>query len=521
MNRDQSRKVLISHFLPYGFIGANALITAIRTAPISGVIYDPDMPMTTRRDKCEQIRRNNMVRIGRMERGYYITYGYRKFGTAQVDQFGFYSLTRSGLYLLTGTKDTETEKERVERSYDLQRPYDKKNNDLVNYTPPAFQREIAAAIADYLSLTDPTEQDRETFEKLFFHAVSEWLLTPLSSYMIEARNTSLNLAEVNGLTHYRMWRISNINAMFYAAGFLSMLDRRPLDQKWTFNGVCPEHPHNRAAETIPALTQNATRYWYKKNPDIYLFHEPKKTLETNREEWKTTPTFYGLHEIDGFELDVFKDIDYTVSGQKNAIRHTALGVGIGKKTNYILYHTKPKKMRWNSGIERYTARQIQDALDSYSLNEPVFGSGRVIQNALIFCDTIFQFAAIFDENIKPKKYISRPTLSFGTPFRSMNIILLNGAGVHQLAGLMNSTPVEYNRDLARRLKTMNSQFMDTGDWVYPLALNNMPVFLAYDLDYFQLCKAIEDWRLGKRFYVACYPEQVTFLQKILPNANYL
>ena len=164
---------------------------------------------------------------------------------------------------------------------------------------------------------------------------------------------------------------------------------------------------------------------------------------------------------------------------------------------------------------------IQEAYDNFALNKSVLGVGRLIENAMIFCDTIHQFASLFGEVTKLKKYYGRINPNFGYPFHSVHIILLNGSGVHQLAGLMRSTPLEFNREIARQMKEMNPQFMDTGDLIYPLAYNNRPVFFAYDLDYFQLCRAIEDRRNGKNFYVACYPEQAKFLLKILPDVEFL
>lgn len=523
MRRDLARKVLFSQFLPFGIISRNVLDIAMRVNPVADTIYDPNVSMQARVAACERTRMSNTARAGAMERSGYVTSGNYKFGEYKCDQFFEFMLTRSSFFLLTGTPDAETERERVRLASDRMRPADRDKKEM-NYQPSPDLQTLNQFLYAYATEDAHQPEDSELYDELFWEAVFAWDITPLANVIGHAKDVAPLLRPMNGRRQYQLWRISNVNAMFRQAGFLSMLDRRHIDTNWAFNGLCAQEPGQTDESPnwdIPAITSFSLRKWYADAPDSYLFGDPGKSLKSNCEAWASTPTFYAVNEIPGMKPTVFEESICGATGHKNIVRHTCVGVGVGTVANYMIYHTKPRKEAWKSGIERTSALAIQEALNGYNLNSPVLGAGRIIKNAIIFCDTIFQFGALFEDVIKVEKYYHKKTSNYGYPFESFHIVLLNGAGVKQLSRLMLSTPIDVIKNIAREIREMDSSFMDTGDLTYPLAYKNLPVFLAHDLDLYRLRRAIEDRRAGRKFYVMCYPEQVKYLRKILPDVEFL
>ena len=68
---------------------------------------------------------------------------------------------------------------------------------------------------------------------------------------------------------------------------------------------------------------------------------------------------------------------------------------------------------------------------------------------------------------------------------------------------------------------INPRIFATHDLRYPLSYNNTPVLFAYDLEVGKLRQSLIDYQLGKEFYVACYPEQVKFIRRIMPNVKFI
>ena len=87
--------------------------------------------------------------------------------------------------------------------------------------------------------------------------------------------------------------------------------------------------------------------------------------------------------------------------------------------------------------------------------------------------------------------------------------------------LMKNDPIVFDNGIRVSMKEKNSEFMDTNDWVYALSYHDKPVLLAHSMNYRRLNLAYEDYKAGKEFYIACYPEQVTYLKRIMPDAEYL
>lgn len=531
---DFARKVLFSYFLPYGFLGRNALVACAKLHPNSFVDYSVNHPVSQLAHACDSSRNSVLIRVTAMEKGGYLTDGSRKFSTSPIDKFSYHRITPSSLYLLSGTPNIEDEPN-FSDLYDEN--YNRRKKEKRSYRPSKEIRQIYQYLYDYATDAAHSEQEEAEHKSLFYDSVCAWDVTPLAVGTEKAPSVHIALSDLNNLQHYRCWRTANINTMFRLAGFLCHLDRRPIDAGWTFNGLCTNQRYHKQLETNELDVMSFTRYalerWYEEHPDSYLFQNPGRSLSEHWEEWIHTPVFYGRNEIPGIKPYVFEEDNVQATGQNNILRHTCMGIAIGKECNYLVYHTKPKKELWMRGVEKASAIAIQNLIDDYALNNSVFGAGRIIQNAIIFCDTRYQFEALFQEiltgkqsrkttdDTKSKKDGKRGVDSFGYPYSSMHIICLNGSGVQQLRALMYTTPHEYVMMETNQLCARNPEFMKTNDWIYPLAYNNKPVFLSHDMDYFRIKKALKDWQSGQRFYISCYPEQVKYMSILFPGAEFL
>ena len=112
------------------------------------------------------------------------------------------------------------------------------------------------------------------------------------------------------------------------------------------------------------------------------------------------------------------------------------------------------------------------------------------------------------------------------PFNSACIIPINRSGAMQLKTLMESDPVLLEDRLITKFSneigfTKSLPTNDEMENIFKLNYNGTPVLLALLMDYQQLYWAKQHYDNGRRFYVICYPEQVKFIQKIMPEIEFL
>lgn len=523
MIRDYNRKIAFSYFLPYGFVSRYALMLAIKVHPAAFVAYDAGQTMEQRVKQCVFARNQNTVRIRNMEKGAYAEDKTKNYGKKQNEQVRFDNLTQSGFYLLTSTPDMETEKKRLDAVRDMMGPNDR-NQKEINYMPSGKNRNIAYLLYDLDSKENKSAEERALFQSVFSESVATWEVTPLANSIALAKEVSVSPKRMNGSQMFRAWRIGNIITMFRVNNFLTYLDRRHIDTGWAINGISTEAQCEQQVKEgnldISAFMFHALRKWYGEHPDSYSFTNPDDSLSANKDAWLSTPVFYSAHEIPGFEKMYFDDGSLLQKGQQNKLRSTFLGVGIGKELNYIIYHTKPKKTRWISKSENTIPFTVQNGIDRYSPDDPVPGANREIQNAIIFCATTYQFAALFDDLRKDKRS-GKAVGEYGYPYITMSIIPVNTSGVIQLHQLMLSTPENFIQKMTRQLIQKNAGFIEANDLLFPLGYQNKPVLLAYDMEYYRLRRALSRYNGGQRFYIACYPEQAKFLSVLFPDAEFL
>lgn len=90
----------------------------------------------------------------------------------------------------------------------------------------------------------------------------------------------------------------------------------------------------------------------------------------------------------------------------------------------------------------------------------------------------------------------------------------------QLRILMLSSPHECESFAINKMLKLNN-FVKTPDRTYKLSLNGIPVLVAHAMNFRQLYDAWIDYRKGKKFYVACYPEQAKYIRKIMPDVEFI
>jgi hypothetical protein len=250
------------------------------------------------------------------------------------------------------------------------------------------------------------------------------------------------------------------------------------------------------------------------------------------EQWKTTPVFYSLNEIPGYN----KSAESTgakgsaAKEKKNTLRSTAIGVGIGAYVNYIIYHISQNKFRWNIGIEKAATKNICETMQTANKNKTIPGFERTTENAIMFFEKTNQFDALFADLLKVNNKYHRPG-HIPMPFVRMFLIPINTSGLQQLRMLMEYTPYEFIQTTVREICEIENEYaksqgispriFPTNDLDYPLAYNQQPVLFAYDMEVRKLRQAVISYQLGKKFYVACYPEQVKFIQRIMPDAEFI
>lgn len=158
------------------------------------------------------------------------------------------------------------------------------------------------------------------------------------------------------------------------------------------------------------------------------------------------------------------------------------------------------------------------------------GFERSVDYAIMFFENVFQFSAIFADLLEPNSNRHHPG-QIPMPFMRMFLVPVNSSGLQQFRMLMEFTPYEFQRTVVRdiceieqeyaRQHGMQPRMYPTNDPDYPLSYKNCPVLFAYDLEIRRLRQALISYQLGKKFYVACYPEQVRFIRRIMPDVEFI
>lgn len=532
VNRNFQRKNMFSYFLPYGLVPRSALNTILTHAAVYDVVYDPEIPLEEMSQQCLNRWEVNTTQISAMERACYIQEKTFNTKVEEIKLRSFY-LTPAAMNLLAGKLDWEMEYQRKEQAEKLKGRGSQKKP--VCYMPPANEQKLLNRLDAFRANKDISNEHNELYEQSLCDAVCCWDVTMLAM-AVEL------LGQVN-LTGYcnidqrsQFCKLASIAMMFRQNQYLTFLDRRPLDTNWSIRGVNSESEFRTKLEEqkvdVPIYAAHCLREWYRKYPDSYLFADPGKLLSENYDEWISTPAFYALSEIPGY-LKSAEEIG--IKGQaakekRNTLRSTAIGIAISSFINYLIYFMPHGKFRWNIGIEKNATKYIFELLKKIHQEKSIPGFERSVDYAIMFFENVFQFSAIFADLLEPNSNRHHPG-QIPMPFMRMFLVPVNSSGLQQFRMLMEFTPYEFQRTVVRdiceieqeyaRQHGMQPRMYPTNDPDYPLSYKNCPVLFAYDLEIRRLRQALISYQLGKKFYVACYPEQVRFIRRIMPDVEFI
>lgn len=520
------KKVRFSYFLPYGITTPAALELSIPSPSEAYCEFSPTDNIESRILTCNHAHKLRLEAVLSMEQYGYTTTDVFKYGPRHYETVRGTRLTPSGLYVLTNTEDEEAEKERREKY-----PRVINRRKKVNSYLPLDEESVIArkSFNDLAARKNNSPEEANDFLLRLLPSVFCGELSILASEPILAKAVSaLPSARSNQI--YKAIRLANITALFAANGFLTGVDKRPLDAAYTeeyldFKKRRIEDISKKDDLDITEFTEYVLYRWYEQHPECGYFLNPEIKMEgAALDEWRTTPAFYALADLPGFTPLSNKEEAKNINPRNtlHTIKHTAMGVAIGTESNYIVYHTKPVKTPWLAPVEASAAEHIQLLLNEHAAKHNTPGGNRGYDTAIMVCPTIHQFADLFAQ---AKKTFSRSAINVhrvGSPFRSINIVPLNHSGLMQLRCLMLSTPEKWMEAMKQNLlRTYPHLFTDPKDFLFALAYNSRPVFLAHAMDYQKIYWAYERYLCGEKFYIMCYPEQVKYLQKIMPDALYL
>lgn len=522
MDSKVEKKMRFYLLLPYGYTSQQALIMATKIPEVALCEYSPDVPMASRVEAFQRAHMTAIKQVERMEDMGYIEQVYKKYGKPHWRKIRAERLTRAGFYLLTSTPDEEVEQDRINW---MNLSSDRKKKEMTLRSNDSKSHHLRTMIYEATADKQPHSELPEPLNQLFLEAVNAGDMTVLAKDMVLAEKVDMTPSRINNMQIYRSWRNANINALFMVNGFLTYLDRRPMDTDWIINGVKDDKTYQQyiAAGELDMGTfiHRSLRDWYAKHPESYSFFEPDQILdESTMQQWFNTPAFYAASEINGFFAEQNEVEDLPVTGTKNILRHTFNGVAIGPKTTYIVYHTRPEKTPWSERIEMTTIEVVQRSLATAKL-APNYTPPLEIRNAIMVCASIFQFASLFQKakDYMPKKW--RKTRRVGIPYDTINIVPINSSGAMQLRCLMLQSPHIFEMQVINSLLSQNAKFERTQDTVFQLSYDGIPVLIAHSMDFQRIFYALEEYYSGTKFYVSCYPGQVKFIRKIMPNVDFL
>lgn len=489
------------------------------------VTYEPERSALAREKKCQNTRNVNTRYIERLIHSGYVE---EKQFTCERERGDYFSLTRSAFNILTGIMDWQEEYRRQELT---DKTLSKMGKSALgtNQTPS----EDALRQIRYLdSLRSPSlvsDERKRVYDQILYEAICAWDLTPLAFLRDTAHSVSHMSYQGNSRQRKRALQITNIIAAFRQNQYLTCLDRRPLDD------VRDEAAEERAGETLPqpvgeqdvfAYATKCLKAWYKAHPESWLFFNPGEPMQSN---WGSVPTFYDFHEIPGLYADSESEQEQ-FTGKKNILRYTALGLAVGATANYIVYHASSRPLRWNYRIEFSAIETVQKIYEQQLQNYNLPSLGRSVRYAIMFCESVYQFESFFWDITHPQSKQHRPG-NIPAPYTGLFAILVNSAGLQQLRMLMEFGPVNFTRNIIREICQIDQEYsrknniapslFPVNDAIFQLSFHDTPVLCAYDLEIGKLRDAVAEYLLGRKFYVACYPEQMKFIRRIMPDVEFI
>ena len=286
-------------------------------------------------------------------------------------------LTKAGLNFVTGSPDSQAELKRLQKlKEDGKRRI--KRSTLTPDEEYAIVRNTLRRMAD---TKDTSKSTQKAFDAFFLESFQSGNLTLLAREPALAETVSV-IPSLKASQIYTAWKLQNIEAMFRANKFLTSLDRRQIEPPRNITALESQESNGKKIDTY-TFTKLVLDQWYAQNPDSYLFRNPIPGA-VSEESWREIPTFYSLRDLPGFEsiLDEEKSRRKGKpmnSGSANSfMRHSSLGLAMGKISNYLVYHTTQKGHLWSINIEQNVIAATQRLVNIAGEAAPVTGANRTI-----------------------------------------------------------------------------------------------------------------------------------------------
>lgn len=530
--KDYDKKFRFSLFLPYGVASGSALAITVHKDEtfgrtdfeIASMLYDPELPMHKRVQAVNQAYTIKRRHITKMETTGYAVKKPINYGKRESETVSCYRPTLSAFFYLTSTASDTEESKRL-------KTIATKNPNRTQRRTPFSDTELERidAINDLNELAigkDSTAERSAHYQKYLLQSVHYCGFSPLALEPQLARKITMTPAE-RGRSLYRELRLSNIEILFRENGFLTSIDRRHIPC------IQAEETTDPKKQDIKWFCKHVLHRWYEENPDFYYFLQEEPNADPKMKEiWQTIPAFYSVQDIPGY-YSLLEDKksrleipEMNIPGSNQLLRHTCDGVAVGKRETYIIHHTRPTETPWYIGIEKNTIMSTEMIFKRLKKKQTFLGCDRSVRNAIIVCSSVNHFAELFTKKPRnlPSQWDSDKLIS--RPYDNVNIVLLNTSGVTQLRFLMLSNPIQYDELAKRKLLTFDG-FTDRPksgsrkNDIFALSYDHTPVFLAYSLNWQNLYWAKEKYEAGENFYVCCYPEQVKYIKKIIPEVKFL
>lgn len=526
---DFYKKFRYSFYLPYGVASRAGLSLSIyqeiepsnNPNNCASTVYDQTVPMTERENECERLHRTHVRRIEYMIKNDLVKSKQIKYGNFNWQYITYLHPAPSSFYELTNTVcgdegqqkklRTKTNKNRISKRKNQPAPADDYQSYKLKLNRLAAHR-------------DKSPENAKQFRAHLLESVSTYDFSPLSMEPLLALAVNMTPTDRRqGL--YRNLRLSNIEALFKANGYLTSIDRRPIET------VTMSKTSDNERLDIESFCAHTLKKWYQENPEFYYFMQSEPDPEY-KQNWSTTPVFYSVQEVPGFqksisaEIEDFDDPEIDQNGNSQLLRFTCSGVAIGSKQNYIIHHTRPTHTPWYPSFESHTIKSLESIFKSLNDKQPFFGAKRGIRNAIIVCQNITHFQNLFLDASEEMEKKDRNKRRVGQPYDNVNIVLLSHSGATQLRFLMATDPILYD-DLVRRKILTYEGFTDRpksgnpSEDIFAVSYRRTPVLLAYSLNWQKLYWAMEKYEAGMKFYVCCYPEQAKYIRKIMPEVEFL
>lgn len=515
------RKVRFFSYFPFGFCSKHATTIVGKNNPYTRITLlgkDPDafVRAAASYHKNAVDRANNMCDKG-------LTKETKKMCGNPPELRIFRHLTKAGLAAITETPDQKI-------GALVADGYISAGND--GKIIGTYYRSNSQASADlrntlYEYATSDTKADQNELQYLLLESVMQGQITPLATGIGQAGTVRISTDGTSQNQLYAIWRQSHIQAMFRSNDYLTCLDRKPYGPGIVIGPIRDEESYQdyigQHGNTLPAYTYRTLTDWYRNNPGYYQITQqyPDDSDEAYLA-WLHTPAFYQLNELPNAPSDNQKDANRDLLyGSKQKKYQTHVGLATGKKVNYVCYHSKPGKFKWNEKGEAETKKEMAKAVLDMKTQNPQLPYNPAVEFALMFCPTRHQFRAIFAATIKRHEKGLSPQCPIEEPYTSTHIIPVHDTGAFMLWCLMETSPESAKIAFANNLVDEDAQFHRTQNPTYPLTYKGKRVFLGHTMDIKQIHSALVDHLDGQDFYVTCFPEQVPWYRMLFPDKTFL